>query len=95
MQLLQILCLLDLRLEKGRRKEDGRGKKEREREREKKERNREREREKERKKERIFMAETNCLKYAFKKLLTNSIGEIPITSDTQMTPPLWQKVKKS
>ena len=22
-------------------------------------------------------------------------GEIPITSDTQMTPPLWQKVKKN
>ena len=23
------------------------------------------------------------------------LGEIPITSDTQMTPPLWQKVKKN
>ena len=23
------------------------------------------------------------------------LGEIPITSDTQMTPPLWQKVKRS
>ena len=23
------------------------------------------------------------------------LGEIPITSDTQMTPPLWQKVKRN
>ena len=23
------------------------------------------------------------------------LGKIPITSDTQMTPPLWQKVKKN
>ena len=27
------------------------------------------------------------------KLESRLLGEIPITSDTQMTPPLWQKVK--
>ena len=25
----------------------------------------------------------------------NRMGEIPITSDMQMTPPLWQKVKRN
>ena len=29
------------------------------------------------------------------KLESSFPGEIPITSDMQMTPPLWQKVKKS
>ena len=29
------------------------------------------------------------------KLESRLLGEISITSDTQMTPPLWQKVKKS
>ena len=30
-----------------------------------------------------------------KKLESRLLGEIPITSDMQMTPPLWQKVKRS
>ena len=29
------------------------------------------------------------------KLESRLPGEIPVTSDTQMTPPLWQKVKKN
>ena len=29
------------------------------------------------------------------KLESRSLGEIPITSDMQMTPPIWQKVKKN
>ena len=29
------------------------------------------------------------------KLETRLLGEISITSDMQMTPPLWQKVKKN
>ena len=29
------------------------------------------------------------------KLESRMLGEIPITSDMQMTPPLWQKVKKN
>ena len=29
------------------------------------------------------------------KLESKLLGEISITSDTQMTPPLWQKVKKN
>ena len=29
------------------------------------------------------------------KLESSLPGEIPITSDTQMTPPLWQKVKRN
>ena len=29
------------------------------------------------------------------KLESRFLGEIPITSDTQITPPLWQKVKKN
>ena len=32
-----------------------------------------------------------CIKH---KLESGLLGEISITSDTQMTPPLWQKVKK-
>jgi len=29
------------------------------------------------------------------KLGSRLLGEIPVTSDMQMTPPLWQKVKKN
>ena len=29
------------------------------------------------------------------KLESRLLGEIPITSNMQMTPPLWQKVKKN
>ena len=29
------------------------------------------------------------------KLESRLLGEIPITSDRQMTPPLWQKVKRN
>ena len=29
------------------------------------------------------------------KLESRLLGEIPITSDTQMTPPLWQKARKN
>ena len=29
------------------------------------------------------------------KLESRLLGEVPITSDMQMTPPLWQKVKKN
>ena len=29
------------------------------------------------------------------KIVGNLVGEISITSDMQMTPPLWQKVKKN
>ena len=29
------------------------------------------------------------------KLESRLLGEIPITSDMQMTPPLWQKVQRS
>ena len=29
------------------------------------------------------------------KLESSLLGEIPITSDMQMTPPLWQKAKKN
>ena len=29
------------------------------------------------------------------KLESKLLGDIPITSDIQMTPPLWQKVKKN
>ena len=29
------------------------------------------------------------------KLEARLLGEIPITSDMQMTPPLWQKVKRN
>ena len=44
-----------------------------------------------------YMQSTSCkvpdwMKY---KLESKMLGEISITSDTQMTPPLWQKVKKN
>ena len=29
------------------------------------------------------------------KLESRLLGEVSVTSDTQMTPPLWQKVKKN
>ena len=29
------------------------------------------------------------------KLVSRLPGEIPVTSDTQMTPPLWKKAKKN
>ena len=35
------------------------------------------------------------LGYMKHKLESKLLGEISITSDTQMTPPLWQKVKRS
>ena len=34
----------------------------------------------------------DCLKH---KLESRLLGEISITSDMQMTPPLWQKVKRN
>ena len=44
-----------------------------------------------------YMQSTSCemlgwMKY---KLESRLLGEILITSDMQMTPPLWQKVKKN
>ena len=44
-----------------------------------------------------FMQSTSCempgwMKHRVKSRLP---GEIPITSDMQMTPPLWQKVKRN
>ena len=44
-----------------------------------------------------YMQNTSCempgwMKY---KLESRLLGEISITSDTQMTPPLWQKVKRN
>ena len=44
-----------------------------------------------------YMQSTSCevpgwMKH---KLESRLQGEIPITSDMQMTPPLWQKVKKN
>ena len=44
-----------------------------------------------------YMQSTSCeipgwMKH---KLESRFQGEIPITSDMQMTPPLWQKVKKN
>ena len=44
-----------------------------------------------------YMQNTSCempgwMKY---KLESRLLGEISITSDTQMTPPLWKKVKKN
>ena len=34
----------------------------------------------------------DCMKH---KLESRLLGEISITSDTQMTPPLWKKMKKN
>ena len=44
-----------------------------------------------------YMQSTACeiLGWMKHKLETRLLGEIPITADTQMTPHLWQKVKKN
>ena len=44
-----------------------------------------------------FMQSTSCkmLGWIKHKLESRFLGEISITSDMQMTPPLWQKVKKN
>ena len=43
------------------------------------------------------MQSTSCEMQGWKKhkLESRLLGEISITPDTQMTPPLWQKVKKN
>ena len=45
----------------------------------------------------IYMQSTSLemLDWMKHKLESRSLGEISITSDMQMTPPLWQKVKKN
>ena len=45
----------------------------------------------------IYMQRTSCemLGWVMHKLGSRLLGEISITSDMQMTPPLWQKVKKN
>ena len=44
-----------------------------------------------------YMQRTSCeiLGWMKHKLESRLLGEISITSDMQMTPPLWQKVKKN
>ena len=44
-----------------------------------------------------YMQSTTCEMPAWMnhKLKSGLPGEIPITSDTQMTPPLWQEAKKN
>ena len=44
-----------------------------------------------------YMQSTSCemLNWMKHKLESGLLGEISITSDMQMTPPLWQKVKKN
>ena len=44
-----------------------------------------------------YMQNTSCKMPGWMKhkLESRLLGEIPIISDTQMTPPLWQKVKKN
>ena len=44
-----------------------------------------------------YMQSTSCemLGWMNHKLESRFLGEISITSDMQMTPPLWQKVKKN
>ena len=44
-----------------------------------------------------YMQSTSCeiLGWMKHKLESRLLGEISITSDTHMTPPLWQKVKKN
>ena len=44
-----------------------------------------------------YMQSTSCemLGWIKHKLESRLPGEIPITSDMQMTPPLWQKAKKN
>ena len=45
----------------------------------------------------ISMQSTSCemLGWMKHKLESRLPGEVPITSDMQMTPPLWQKVKRN
>ena len=45
----------------------------------------------------ISMQSTSCemLGWMKHKLESRLPGEVPITSDMQMTPPLWQKAKKN
>ena len=44
-----------------------------------------------------YMQSTSCemLDWMKHKMESRLLGEISITSETQMTPPLWQKVKKN
>ena len=44
-----------------------------------------------------YMQSTSCemLSWMKPKLESRLLGEISISSDMQMTPPLWQKVKRS
>ena len=44
-----------------------------------------------------YMQNTSCemLVWMKQKLESRSPGEISVTSDMQMTPPIWQKVKKN
>ena len=44
-----------------------------------------------------YMQSTSCemLDWMKHKLKSRLLGEISITSDMQMTPPLWKKVKKN
>ena len=44
-----------------------------------------------------YMQNTSCkmLDWMKHKLESRLLGEISVTSDMQMTPPLWQKVKKN
>ena len=44
-----------------------------------------------------YMQSTSCkmLGWMKHKLESRLLGEISITSDMQMTPPLWQKLKKN
>ena len=44
-----------------------------------------------------YMQNTSCemLGWVKHKLESRLLGEIAITSDMQMTPPLWQKAKKN
>ena len=44
-----------------------------------------------------YMQSTSCEMPGWMKhkLESRLLGEISVTSDTQMTPPLWQKVKKN
>ena len=44
-----------------------------------------------------YMQSTSCemLGWMKRKLQSRLLGEISITSDMRMTPPLWQKVKRN
>ena len=42
-----------------------------------------------------YMQSTSCEMPGWMKLESSLQGELSITSDTQMTPPLWLKVKKN